>query len=246
MNIKSILVLAMIATLVALISKGQAEHWDFEDGGYHVIDNHDYENWSYYLDHTIANNPGTHLDLVDGGAVNTIYLFNTSSLTMTGGSVSNLLRGHQNSSIAISGGTIYELYALDNTTVAMTGGMVLDDLAAGFNSTITVSGGSFGRIRAYYDGAIYLVGTGFEVNGQSLSYGDKLSDFGTFYPSIPDGLGSFLNVYSGTITGRLEDGSYLNQTFIVDAEGAADIFVIPEPVTLILLGLGAGILRRKC
>jgi hypothetical protein len=243
MRSKAIFLMVIMAILFAFENQGQAAI-DIQDGGSHVIDNNSYQNSTVNLDRTIANNPGTHVDMVDGGQVGSLGLFNKSSLTMTGGSVGGSLYGWQNSTITVSGGSINTFYAIDNSKVTMTGGQI-GELAAGFNSTMTISGGSFDTIRAYYNGTIYLAGTGFKVDGQPLSYDDKLSDFGTFYTRIPWGLGWISNVYTGTITGRLADGSYLNNPFYVHTDGSAEIFVIPEPATILLVGLGMFALRKK-
>lgn len=53
--------------------------------------------------------------------------------------------------------------------------------------------------------------------------------------------------YTGTITGVLSDGSSLECTFGImnDENGVsnANIYLIPEPCSLVLLGLG--VLRRR-
>ena len=93
------------------------------------------------------------------------------------------------------------------------------------------------------NGTIYLQGSDFEISGQSLSYGDKLSNFGTLvYNSNSD-------YYTGTITGTLSDGSDLNSTFYIhnleNLAGTGDIIIIPEPITLTLLGLGGLLIRKR-
>jgi hypothetical protein len=245
MTSKSTISLAMAVILFTFQYLTQAATIDIEDGGSHIINHSAYQYDWVRVDNNIAYDPGTHIDLVDGGVVKELYFYNNSSLTMTGGHVGLILRGWQNSTLEISGGWMEDFYTLGNSTATMTGGTVHDELAAGFDSTITMSGGSFGNIRAYYDGKIYLIGSGFEVDGQPLSYGDKLSDYGTFYPVIPVGQGYYMNYYSGTITGTLADGSFVNNTFYVAADGTAEIFVTPEPATLALLGLGTLMLKRK-
>jgi hypothetical protein len=106
---------------------------------------------------------------------------------------------------------------------------------------ITVSGGTIGTI-AFYEiiaessGMIYLNGSDFSVDGHILSIGESLRNYGVSY-----------NIWlTGTITGTLQDGSSLNNIFFIEEATNADIMVVPEPATLLLLGLGAVMLRKNC
>ena len=80
-------------------------------------------------------------------------------------------------------------------------------------------------------------------NTASLKYGDKLSHYGSLDS------GSWGINYSGTITGTLADGTALDNPFTVynigDFAGTADIIVVPEPATLLLLSLGGLFLRKR-
>lgn len=245
MRRRSILLVAIALISFTFQNPIQAATVDIEDGGSHVIDHDNYDSDWVRVDYSIANDPGTHVDVVDGAEVYELYFHNNSTLTMTGGNI-DLVKGWENSTLDISGGWMSDFHAYGNSIVTISGGTIDDELAGAFNSTVTMSGGSFGRIRAYYDGIIYLVGSGFEADGQPLSYGDKLSDFGTYYSTIPwDGGGWIEGYYSGVITGTLADGTYINNNFYVDASDPADIYIIPEPATVLLLGLGGLLFRRR-
>ena len=127
----------------------------------------------------------------------------------------------------------------------MRGGSVGGTLGAGGYGLITMSGGTVGdNLGVEVNGTIYLDGTGFEADGTPLTYGAKLSDFGTLYYNP-----TYENFYyAGTITGTLADGSALDNTFEIYNtglwEGTADIYIIPEPCSLVLFGLGGLVLRR--
>ena len=214
----------------------------FEDGGSHIINDDVYQSDWVYLDYSYSGglgsglyidpdiNPGTHINLIDGSSVGNLVAWDYATVTMTGGSVAS------------------HLYTGNDGTITMTGGSVGGHLVAWDNAAITMTGGSVGgHLMAWVDATIYLDGTGFQItdldgNITSLSYGDKLTDFASFY----DGMG--LDYYTGTITGTLADGSALNDVFYINNigmyAGTADIIIIPEPCSLVLLGLGSLVLGR--
>ncbi|MHC4075280.1 MAG: hypothetical protein ACYSRR_03890 [Planctomycetota bacterium] len=257
-----------------------------DDGGNHTIDDLTYQNDDVWLDSVISNNPGTHVDLKDGGVVGDhLGAFNNSTITMTGGTAETLF-AKDNSSITMTGGSTYNdfkvldnaegimtdgsvgrylwasgnaiihmtggsigqlLYASESGKIIMTGGEVvgLGDIVTRDNSIIIMSGGSADRdLRAENNSTIYLDGTGFEIGGQALSYGDKLSDFGTLFDE-----GGENEYYGGIVTGTLADGTFLNNNFIIrntgDYAGTADIIIAPEPCSLVLLALGGLLLHRR-
>ena len=119
----------------------------------------------------------------------------------------------------MTGGSVDGVSATDNASITVSGGVITEDLLNGFN--------------VYENGVIYIVGSNFQVNGQPISFGDKLSNYGL----------------SGTISGVLTDGSSFNNTFVIhntgNFAGTADIVVIPEPATLSLLAIGALFSRKR-
>lgn len=250
MNMKKLIVLLITLAFFNTTSVSMATHVYIDDGLSHTFDDSTYQNDNVYLDETVANNPGTHVDLVDGGKVEHFSARNNASITMTGGSVGDISSGGgiyalENATISMVDGSVGGyLLAWDNATVDMTGGSVGDHLIAYNNATITMSGGSVGfleawgdaditmsggliehQLRAYDNGILYLYGSDFEVNGTPLVNDDKLSDFGTFDA----------NYYTGTITGILADGSALNNSFYIyntgDYEGTGDI-IIAGPINI--------------
>jgi len=71
-----------------------------------------------------------------------------------------------------------------------------------------------------------------------LSFGDDLRGYGT--PS--DIYGYWL---SGPISGILQDGSVLDSYFHIWIDSNAQIIIIPEPGTILLLGLGGLAIRKR-
>ena len=98
-----------------------------------------------------------------------------------------------------------------------------------------MSGGSVGdRLWAQTNGMVYLDGTGFQVNGQALDYGDKLSNF---VPLVENG---DYDYYTGEVESYetehlgvfLEDVGSTDTNFLVGEE--ISVFVdeaVFKPVT---------------
>ncbi|MHC4266240.1 MAG: PEP-CTERM sorting domain-containing protein [Planctomycetota bacterium] len=234
--------LPALVCLMMLSVTASAGVYYFDDGLSHTFDDNTYQNDAVVLDYYRDTEPWTSADLVDGGSIEWFWAYNYSTVNVTGGSVGDELIGYENTTITMSGGSVYELGASDNCTITMNGGSVGYVLIATGNTTATMSGGSIGSyLVAYRNAEIYLEGSGFQVDGTPLGFGDKLSDYAYF--------NSASNRYEGTIIGTLADESVLNNIFYISntgpLEGTGDIIIIPEPATIFILGFGAITLLRK-
>lgn len=167
---------------------------------------------------------------IAGGTTRVVDAHGDGVVSVTEGSVTDSLRASGNVTVNVSGGSVGFSTHWGTSTLSMYGGSVGGAKASG-NATITVFDGSIeGSLRAFGDsiitvnggavsgdlyvgtsGIINLNGTGFEVNGQALSYGDKLSDFVPLTERIVDGRIEYWRI--GTITGTLAGGSALDSTF---------------------------------
>lgn len=125
----------------------------------------------------------------------------------------------------------------DDSLVTVSGGSIARTIVAYNNSLIDISGGTIGGyLYSYQNGTVNLYGNDFGVGEQTLSYGDSLRDYGVIN-------GDFL---TGKITGTLQDGSRLSNQFYISLNDLnADIIIIPEPATVLLVGAGGLLLRRK-
>jgi len=108
----------------------------------------------------------------------------------------------------------------DNSVFNMFGGWINWDLVADDKSSAYISGGVVNlRLLLYHNSQLIIEGT----------------DFNYAY-------GTYTNT-SGLLTGTLLDGTPLNNEFQIT--GSATMTLVPEPSSLLLLGLGALMLRRK-
>ena len=183
---------------------------------------------------------------VSGGTIN-------GNLAVSGNAIANIsnvsvryrLKVRENAKASLSSGTIGASILLsDDSFLSMSGGSATDKIHLSSNATMNLSGGSFGGIFQIFQNAlVYLDGYDFEVNGQALSYGDRLSDFGVLTEH-----NVLYDYYYGTITGTLADGTSLNNDFWIhtsDVDATGDIIIVPEPCSLILISLGTLILRSR-
>lgn len=208
------------------------------------------------LDYHTVNSPGTHLELVDGGSAYYVNAYGYSSVTISGGSIEQSLEMRGINSVIINNGSVggvwigddstlqiydgtisYGIESMGNSTTIINGGAIGSNVEAWGESTIEIHGGTIDqRLMALTDGTIYLYGSDFSVGGQELGLGDNLRNYGTING----------NEISGTITGRLQDGSVLNNTFsIYGLDTAANIIIVPEPATLSMMCLGILLLKKK-
>jgi len=264
---KKLITLSTLMILLGNVTTIATVYWD--DNIVHTLDSSNHILDSLWLDSVAIINPGTTVNMLDGGYVSGNLIANSNAkINMSGGTIGVDLIGGSHSVITITGGVISNnLQATGQAHINMAGGQVNDggeffhnstvNMTGGFipeinpsgNAIVTMSGGSTAHFQANYSGIIYLDGTDFVVtdlnnNSTILSIGDKLSDYATF---VENGNTDFLA--GSSISGFLADGSALDVPFQIfnmgTREGTADIVIIPEPTTLSLLAVGAISLLRK-
>lgn len=239
--------LLLIALAFLNVSPESIAGYGFGDGLSHTIDDGTYAHDTLLLYSYADDIPGTHLDLIDGGIVYKLVLRTHSTASISGGRVEHRLDVVDNSTVDIFSGWVGELWVYHEATVNMTSGGAMV-ITARDNAIVTMSGGDVVEgIFASRNGTIYLDGTNFQVNGTPLVNGDKLSDFVSLIENRR--VGSIYDYYTGTITGTLADGTPLHDKFEIHNvgmyEGTADIIIIPEPCSLLLLGIGVVIFNRR-
>jgi hypothetical protein len=156
------------------------------------------------------------------------YLWNSATLSMTGGQMQSL-NTFGSSSTDISGGVIssgIDVYESSNLTVS--GGQVGGYLEAYDNGTVTLSGGSISGWVYAEDGAVINV-YGYDFNYDPTG-GNKNG-------------GELRGIWAGGEAFTLDflDNLSVGSTYY----GHVSLHEIPEPATLLLVGLGGLILRNR-
>jgi hypothetical protein len=146
-----------------------------------------------------------------------------------GGIIRDWVNVFDYSQVNMSGGSIgFELFTYDYSQAIITGGSIAYDLNSFHDSVIFVSGGSIGdSLNIQNNGRITISGTNFEIDENPVDYG--------IYTAFDYPL--------GTLTGTLSSGELINSDFEIYDD--ASIFLVPEPATLLLVGIGCLWLRRK-
>jgi len=181
-------------------------------------------------------NDDTVVDML-GGSADWIATHDGSTLNVSDGSAE--VAGFDYSSINISGGSLSGAEATNYATVEFYGNGISTFLAASDFGTATMTGGVVGWVGAADGGTLNLHG-GLISDSLSAS-GSAVVNIYAYDFRYEPGAG---NLDGGQITGVWFNGS----GFTIDLYGAgtyARINVVPEPCALLLLGVGALLVRRR-
>jgi hypothetical protein len=128
---------------------------------------------------------------------------------------------------------VIDLYTYNSSQVTMSSGSV-NNLFVCHNSQVTISGGTIGYDLSLLQNAeLIIYGSNFAIDENPVGFGEITSILGGIYRDEPSRL----------LTGTLANGDAFNNHFKIG--DYASITLVPEPATLLLLGLGAVVLRRK-
>jgi len=181
-------------------------------------------------------NDETIVDML-GGSADWIATYDASTLNVVDGSAE--VQAFDDSTINISGGDIHLATAINNTTINFLTSDYTDALITEDSATINMQGGSVERIIA-------------RDSGTSNLHAGSVTDYLTAYDS------TVVNIYGYDLVKTGSGGSYgdgqvygywMNDApFLINLRGVdaySHINLVPEPCTLVLVGVGALLVRRK-
>ncbi len=229
METKNYLIIWMAVLVWVCPAQGVLDEKTFTSSG-QILPGEEWNSVYVYNDDTVV-------DML-GGFVEGLGSYDASTVNVTGGSI-NGLNAHELSTANVSGGSHGTLEAWDSATVKVFPGATLFRLNGSGYGTGYMTGGTTEYVGAGDSSVINL-------------YGGVISDW------LAAGGSSTINIYGysfaydpmgGTRDGGQLTGFWLDDTpFTIDFYGTqtySHINLIPEPSTLLLLGLGAVFLRRK-
>ncbi len=219
---------------------------DFNDGGIHEI-NSGNSTGQFELVRVDYGYPGmgTTLNIVTGGKIaEALSVFENGNTNLLGGEISGNLFVYDDSRAIIYEGIIGEfLHSGGNSWVTVLGGVVGTEVDAFENSQIDISGGTFSYVRADGYGQLNISGGSFGVelratqnsvltiSGSNFTIDDIPVEYGTVTAS------------TGILGGILTSGETIDVPFYTHED--AVMILVPEPAMILLLGLGALLLRKR-
>jgi len=175
----------------------------------------------------------SHVNISGGEIYNNLECYQSSQVDISCGSISHYLNTYDSSQLNISGGVTVRLACWESSHVNISGGEIGNYLFYTYdNSQVNISGGEIGDLTLLSESKIQIFGSDFAVDGQSVGYGELASIFG----------GSYYHEPFRYLTGTLSSGEPINCLFLIGND--ARIVLVPEPATILLLGLGALCFRK--
>lgn len=179
----------------------------------------------------------------EGDEYRYVSVYNDATVDMTGGIVTKIFTAYDSSTVNISGGALNILDSFDSSTLNLSGNPQINDIEVYFSGTVNMLSGTVGSVEIHnianlYGGIIsdYLLATStVNIYGYGFEYAPLSGDY-----------------RGGQLTGFwMNDAPFSIDLYYSDTPGGpiidtyAHIVLIPEPATLLLLGLGVLILKKR-
>ena len=224
---KAMLVLAL---MFCFVSPNVEAAITFRDGLTHDI-GYAVKDYPRYVSvaSNIWNEPTT-VNIIDGASMNALYSYENSRVTMSGGQVGHI-HVYDRSQMSISGGIVNNGIEVGGaSSLDIFGGQIPDHdwlIARGAGQVHIYGGQIYTKIRVESVAIVTFHGSDFMLDGQPIGYGELFSD--------PDGK---------ILTGMLVSGGVLEAQLFNTGTWASFVF-IPEPATLLILGAGVLLVRKR-
>ncbi len=185
----------------------------------------------------------------EGDVYSEVAVFNNAKVDMTGGVVTSQFTTWGSSTANVSGGILEALVSVETSIVNLSGAMQIEGLGVSDSGTVNMFGGNVGLIEAWNHSTVNLHGG--TISNYLLAYGTEdlvISIFGYGFNYDPLA-GSYRG---GQLTGFwLDDTPFSIDLYYDDTPGGpiidtwSHITLIPEPATILLLGLGGFLIRKR-
>ena len=175
------------------------------------------------------------------GGIRRTKLYNDSNANVSGGEF-DYIGTYDNSALTITGGSVVDAGFVGDSQINMSGGHI-SGLFFQENATINFSNGEIRWFGIYHNATATFSGGSIDIISCRQN-----SDVMTHIKFICDVESVFHNTDTNILTGNWLDGSSFSIQ-LVDIDGYSpaieNILFIPEPATLILITLGAVIIRKR-
>lgn len=225
-------IMFLLLTYYTQIAEGS--HYDWTDGGTHTCANITFN--------TASVSTNTTLNILDYGVIDPglLGVYDTSKVNVLSTTAKvAMLNAFSESTINITNGTV-GLNCWGSSKTIVSGGLIKrgeygrEVIPVFESSKLEIHGGSFINDFALSEYAtLKIYGSDFAVNGIPYS-GEIYSLLGGLWDNEP----------VRRLTGMLDNGGAIDNDFYIGGS-FAKIVLIPEPCTLLLLGLGGMMLRNK-